>query len=155
MSRSTKSTQTRLKAYSDLRRELEMQSVRLVQMREQMGELRSPALGIMPPTFSDGDKVSRDIIRISELEQTVESLFASERAEHDELERIIKRMHNADQRFLIRSRYFDGMDWEQIAEMMYGDRADYTLNRRDYVVKLYHLHTKSIISMTAARCRKT
>lgn len=143
----------RLEAYVDLRRELKMQALRLDQMHQTVGDVRSPSYEPGKASSTPGDGVSRSVIALEALEERVAELAHRETEEHDDLERIISRVNNAQQRALLRMRYFDLMEWPEIAFSFYGDRIDYLTEEHDYVTKCYRLHTRAVSSMCAVRRR--
>lgn len=143
----------RLEAYIDLRRELKMQALRLDQMRQTVGDVKSPRYEPGKASATPGDAVARSVVALEALEERVAELADREAEEHDALERIICRVTNAQQRALLRLRYFDMMEWPEIAFSFYGDRIDYITEERDYVAKCYRLHTRAVSSMCTVRRR--
>lgn len=151
MTAETLSTRARLEAFREQRRELNMQTLRLRQMRDNIGDVKSPDLEAKPKVMSFGDATTRKVIALQELAEVVEDLTIRDHDEHEALEAIIKHVYRADQRFVLRMRYFDLLEWPDIAFALYGDRADYLTGEKEYINHLYRIHTKAIRSMTAAR----
>ena len=144
----------RLEAYVDTRNELEMQALRLDQKRQQVGDIKSPKYEPTAAASSTpGNPVARDVIALERLEERVAELTAQERSEHEALELIISRVTNAQQRALLRMRYFDLMEWPDIAFSFYGDSIDYITEEREYVTKCYRLHTRAVSSMCSVQRR--
>lgn len=147
------SMRKRLEAYVDLRRELKLQALRLDQMRQTVGDVRSPKYEPGKASSTPGDTVARQVVALEALEERVAELHEREQSEHADLERIISHVTNAQQRALLRMRYFDLMEWPDIAFSFYGDRVDYLTEEHDYVTKCYRLHTRAVSSMCAVRRR--
>ena len=143
----------RLDAYVDLRKELRMQAMRLDQMRQTIGDIRSPKYEPGKASSGPDDGVARDVIALENLEHRVAELIGHEESEHDDLERMICRVTNAQQRALLRLRYFDLKDWADIAFAFFGDRADFLTEEHDYVAKCYRLHSRAVSSLVAVHRR--
>lgn len=143
----------RLEAYVNLRHELSMQAQRLDQKRQTVGDIKSPSYDPGKAPSTPGDAVAREVLALERLEERVAELAAQERSEHDDLERIIARVTNAQQRALLRLRYFDLMEWQDIAFSFFGDRVDFLTEEHDYVTKCYRLHTRAVSSMCSVQRR--
>lgn len=149
-----RSMKLRLEGYANMLKELRMQLARLERKVATLGEIGgldySRGMVAAPP----GDPVANEIQAIEHLREAVAEIAVREEAEHAALERIIARVANAEQRTVIRMRYFDGMDWTEIAECFYGDRPNFAQYRSDYIGILQRLHTRAVAAMAAA-ARKT
>ncbi len=143
----------RLEAYVDLRHEIKMQTLRLENMTQSVGDVRSPSYEPGKAPSLPGDAVSRKVIALESLARRVSELVEMERTEHDELERMVSRIPNAQQRVVLRMRYFDLMEWRDIAFALYGDRVDYVSDEGGYVARCYRIHTRAVSSMCSTRHR--
>ena len=137
----------RLRRYSDLLDEIDMQERRLDQMRADMGGVRSPSCDGMPKGACDPDGVHRKAMVAMRLEDAIEAARLREEAERADLERMVARMPRAAERAVIRMRYFDRMDWDEVAFAMYGDSADYLEEEHEYRQRVYRRHTEAVLSL--------
>lgn len=153
MANGAASMRKRLEAYADMRKELGMQTLRLEQMRDTLGDIKSPQYKVGKTTGTPGDGVSRDVLALERLEERVASLAILEHDEHEALERMVGRLYNVEHRMLLRMRYFDAMDWDDIAFNFYGDRIDYLTEEHEYKRKLYRLHTRAVGALSCVQAR--
>lgn len=145
-----RSMKLRLEGYANMLKELRMQLARLERKVAALGEIGgldySRGMVAAPP----GDPVANEIQAIEHLREAVAEIAVREEAEHAALERIIARMANAEQRAVIRMRYFDGLDWGDIADCFYGDRTDFDIYRGEYIHILQKIHTRAVAAMAAS-----
>lgn len=145
------SVRSQLEAYRSACRELDLQLQRLEQKRQELGDIKSPTLEAMPAGFNAGDPNARKVMELVKLEERIENLEAQIESEHNELEPLIQRMKNAEQRMVLRMRYFDGMEWDDITFAFYGDRIDYVTEEKSYRHQLYDTHTRAISSLAVVK----
>lgn len=137
----------RLRRYSDLLDEIDMQRLRLDMMRADMGGLRSPSYGSEGSSSPDPDGVHRKASRAIALEERIESDRLCAQAEHDELERMVRRIPHAMERAVLRMRYFDRMPWDEVAFALYGDKDDYLDMAFEYRQRVYRRHREALLSL--------
>lgn len=137
----------RLRRYSDLLDEIDMQRLRLDMMRADMGGLRSPSYDPQGSAQTDPDGVHRKAARAISLEERIEADVLRAEAEHGELERMVRRIPRAMERAVIRMRYFDRMSWDEVAFSLYGDRADYLDMAFEYRQRVYRRHREALLSL--------
>lgn len=147
----TSSIRSQLEAYRNDCRELELQLLRLDQKRQEVGDVKSPTLEAMPASVANSDPNARKALELMKLEERIGNLEAHLEAEHDDLERLIRRMKNPEQRMVLRMRYFDGMEWDDINFAYYGDRVDYLTEEKNYKHQLYDIHTRAITSLASVK----
>ena len=137
----------RLRRYSDLLDEIDMQLLRLDMMRGDMGGLRSPSYGSEGSSSPDPDGVHRKAYRVIALEERIESDRLCAQAEHDDLERMVRRIPHAMERAVLRMRYFDRMPWDEVAFALYGDKEDYLDMALEYRQRVYRRHREALLSL--------
>ena len=137
----------RLRRYSDLLDEIDMQRLRLDMMRADMGGLRSPSYDPQGSAQADPDGVHRKAARAISLEERIEADELRAESEHGELERMVRRVPHAMERAVIRMRYFDRMSWDEVAFSLYGDRADYLDMASEYRQRVYKRHREAVLSL--------
>lgn len=105
----------RFKAYRDLNREIDLQIERLEQMEAKAGSPSTPNLSGMPKGSSfQHDRMADTVARIADLRSEIDSLIAERDAEQKALEALIRRLPNADRRLVLRLRYLDSEEWEDV-----------------------------------------
>lgn len=154
MANSAVSMRKRLEGYADMRKELDMQTLRLEQMRDTIGDIRSPQYKPGKTRCTPSDGVSRNVVMLERLEERVERLRILEHDEREALERMIEHLYNAKHRALLRMRYFDALDWTDIAFQFYGDRVDFFVEEHEYTRKLYRLHTRAVGALACVHARQ-
>lgn len=138
----------RLRRYSDLLDEIDMQRQRLDRMRAECGSPRSPRYDGMPKAKgSDPDWVHREAMMIIRLEERVADDEAREAEERRDLERMVSKVPRAMERAVLRMRYFDRCDWEWIAFAVYGDKEDYFDRADEYRQRVYRRHSDAVLSL--------
>lgn len=146
MDKATKSIRARLDAYLNMRRELAYQTMRLKNIYQSIDAIKSPT---MESASHNGvhDGVSLRVAEMMQLEEKIDDLRESCVAEQESLEKIISRIPSAEQRCLLRMRYFDAMRWSEITHAFFGDQIDYASKEDEYRRVLYVLHTRALRSM--------
>ena len=137
----------RLRRYSDLLDEIDMQRLRLDMMRGDMGGLRSPSYDSQGSEQTDPDMVHRKAARAIALEERIEADVLRAEAEREDLERMVRRIPRAMERAVLRMRYFDRMSWDEVAFALYGDRADYLDMAFEYRQRVYRRHREALLSL--------
>ena len=131
----------RFKAYRDLNREIDLQIERLEQMEAKVGSPSTPNLSGMPKGSSfQHDRIADTVARIADLLSEIDSLIAERDAEQKALEALIRRLPNADRRLVLRLRYLDSEDWEDVLFIAYGGKPDFNEKYDNYKQRVFR-HT--------------
>ena len=72
---------------------------------------------------------------------------AQEEAEREAIERIIENLKTANERAVIRLRYFDRLEWSDVTFLLFGDRADYIDKMDIYQDRTYKIHGRALWKM--------
>lgn len=145
MNEEIESLKQRLQSYADIQRDIDIQIERLEKMQE---AIQNPAIATLThgarDTSSGIDKIGRKIGRIEELDSEIRKTIAAEREENKALEEVIQMLPYPDQKSIIRMRYFDRMEWVEIANTLFPHVAHKTaLN------KIFKLHRTALEDMAA------
>lgn len=136
----------RLKKYRALNREIDNEIERLESLESKMTSVSSVRITGMPRASSTThDRMAEDIIRKADLEASLSSLIKVRNEEYDKLETLVRQIENADERAVIRMRYFDSEEWSMIIYMLYGREREYESKIENYKQRVYR-HHKSAIS---------
>lgn len=133
----------RFKAYRDLNREIDLQIERLEQMEAKAGSPSTPNLSGMPK----GSSFQHD--RIADLRSEIDSLIAERDAEQKALEALIRRLPNADRRLVLRLRYLDSEEWEDVLFIAYGGKPDFNEKYDNYKQRVFRHHKQALIELEA------
>lgn len=147
----TKATKNRLREYTALLREIDNQRERLERHIISMGP-SSPNLTGMPSSHGGQpqSKVARDVEKKIELEEQIAELVAQERAERKKLEQLIRKIKSPDERAVLRMRYFDREEWQDITHSLFRKAKDYKGNFQNYQRKTYKIHGAALVSLSEA-----
>ena len=132
----------RFKAYRDLNREIDLQIERLEQMEAKAGSPSTPNLSGMPKGSSfQHDRMADTVARIADLRSEIDSLIAERDAEQKALE--------ADRRLVLRLRYFDSEEWEDVLFIAYGGKPDFNEKYDNYKQRVFRHHKQALTELEA------
>ncbi|MBQ9229066.1 MAG: DUF1492 domain-containing protein [Paludibacteraceae bacterium] len=147
---STKAIKNRFRAYADLLREIDNQKERLDRHVASMGPASPNVTGMPHAKGGHHSKVERDVEKKIELEEQIAELVAEEREERKTLEHTIRRIKNPDERAVLRMRYFDREEWQDITHSLFRKAKDYKRNFTNYQRKTYKIHGAALVSFSEA-----
>lgn len=130
-----KRAKKRLNAFTQLQRTVDFKIERLARMEEKAQSVGGQTLSDMPkaPGYT-GDRMTDTVARIVDLENEIRRDRAQEAAEYETIKMIAAGMEKADERAVIELRYLDGAKWEEVSEVLYGNREDFD-DKRDYFLR--------------------
>lgn len=135
----------RLCEYRSLNKEIDNEIERLERMEDKLYSLGSPALSNMPKSKSSVyDKIADRVAMKVDLEATIKELISYRDSERIAIEVMVRRLRNADERAVIRMRYLDLEEWDDILYMMFGDKKDYNEKYDNYKQRMFRLHSAAI-----------
>ena len=139
---------SRLMGYREMVREIESNSERLERLKSKMYAVGAQNISDMPKAPSHtGDRIADLVQEKTELEEEIRSSVEEKRAEKRALEGIIKHLRRSDERSVIRIRYFDCASWNEVVDVMFGDRPDFLDKEDIYLRRVYKLHGQALYSM--------
>lgn len=145
----------RLQDYRLLKRDIDNQIERLERLEEKAGLPSSPNLSGMPKSQNTvPDRLADIIARIIDLKENIKELQCEQDTERKNLEKLIRRLKNADEKAVIRLRYFDFEEWEDIIMLIFGDEIDFIDKYDAYKQKVFRLHKSGIINMSKINAEK-
>ena len=140
-----KAMKDRLCEYRSLNKEIDNEIERLERMEDRLYSLGSPTLGDMPKSKSSVyDKMADRVARKVDLEATIKELISYRDSERVAIEGMVRRLRNADERAVIRMRYLDLEEWEDILYMLFGGKEDYDDKYDNYKQRMFRLHSAAI-----------
>ena len=153
MAKKTDAIKERLQAYAEMRRDHEMQLERLERLTAAV-EYKSPGFEPMPRgSGGSGDKLANYVAEVIELEKEIGEDLQIMEKERKELDHIIRKISKADERAVLRMKYFDGMDWTSITSALFHNESDYKQATRQYQQRTYKLHGSALLSASEVYAR--
>ena len=116
----------RLEEYRYDERELENQKERFERLESKMKSIGAQVITDMPRAPSQTfDKMSDYVAKKDELLQDIAEIENRHRSDRHAIEHILKRVRKPDERAVVRGRFIDDMSWDEVANMLFGERDDY------------------------------
>lgn len=141
----------RLLGYRDIVKEIEADSERLERLETKMYGVGAQNITDMPKSPSPAaDRIADMLQDKVELEEEIRSAIEKKRTEKEYLNSIIKQLRRSEERAVIRIRYFDCASWNEVVDVMFGDRPDLLEKEDTYLRRVYKLHGQALYSM--AKC---
>lgn len=140
----------RLRDYRSMNKEIENQIERLERMEMKISSIGSPVLSDMPKSPSTVyDRMASSVARKVDFENEIKELIAERDSERCSLESLIRQLKKPDERAVIRMRYLDIEDWEDILMMIFGGQRDFNDKYDNYKQRMFRLHSAAISNMAA------
>lgn len=140
----------RLRDYRSMNKEIENQIERLERMEMKISSIGSPVLSDMPKSSSAVyDRMASSVARKVDFENEIKELIAERDSERCSLESLIRQLKKPDERAVIRMRYLDIEDWEDILMMIFGGQRDFNDKYDNYKQRMFRLHSAAISNMAA------
>ena len=135
----------RLEDYILNEEEIDQQIERLEYLTSKMTSISSQVLTGMPsaPSVST-DRMADMLSRKEELETSIREAIQKQSIERTYLEGIVKKLRKPEQRAVIRLRYFDKLEWDEVLEAMYSNKEDFDERRESYERKMYRKRREAI-----------
>lgn len=141
----------RLREYANLGKEYEILLDRYTEARKRAESVSSPSFDRNYSTSGDPQSpVEKNVIKIMEIEDQIRENIETEKRARQLLEILIHKISKAEERGLIRCRYIDREEWESVARLVYGRKADFQRAGVIYLQKTYKLHAAAMRSMARA-----
>jgi len=138
----------RLYSYRESDKEIDEQIERLERLVSKMSRPGATALSDMPKNHSAStDRMADMVSRKEELESCIKVAIRKRDSERKSIESMLKKLKRADERSVIRMRYFDGVGWNDVNRMMFGRKDDFDEREDSYLRRVHHLHSNAIIHL--------
>jgi len=134
-----------LNSYRQEEREIENQIERIETMQMRLESVSSPVLRDLPKTPSpEQDKLASLIAKKIDLEREVKDLIDQHAARRRQIDRVLSSLEQADARAVIRMRYLDCAEWDDVAFMLFGGRVDFLERRSSYIRRTHRIHSGAL-----------
>lgn len=142
------SMRKRLAAYRTLNEEIDNEIERLDRMKDRASSVRSPNLSGMPKAPSTVyDRMADMVARVCDLENEIKDLVMERDEERKAIEALVKRLDKAGERAVIRSRYLDLEEWEDVQFVLFGSKTDFDDRYDDYKQRMFRWHRSAISNL--------
>lgn len=130
-----------LREHAEHRKELrdELQRYELTHGVSYYGKSPSNIDG-MPHVQGGGNATMDSVIRNCDSETYIDKLESLVSKEEQQIEEILKKLIKANQKYVIRLKYYHCLEWEDIADQMYGDVRGYFDHMERYKTKCIRVH---------------
>ena len=137
-----------LRIHAEHRSELE-DELRRYELMNGVSFYRSPADNDGMPHASGGisDTTANAIIKQLDSSNLINYLEKTIRQEEAEIEAVLALIPKARQKTVIRIKYYQRYDWDDVALFMYGDKMDYVRNAEKYKTKAQKIHGAALANM--------
>lgn len=137
-----------LRIHAEHRSELE-DELRRYELMNGVSFYRSPANNDGMPHASGGisDPTANAIIKELDSSGLIAYLERTIRKEETEIEAVLALLPKARQKTVIRIKYYQRYDWDDVAVFMYGDKVDYSRNPEKYKIKAQKIHGAALANM--------
>jgi hypothetical protein len=143
-----KAIKERLHAHIDLIGEYECQLERLARLTASIQAPKAQTYdGMHGGGSSDGDHIAIQVTRKMELEQDIENMKKDIRYDEAKIDAIIRQLDSAEERGILRLRYIDAEDWEEVARIQYHKKADYQRDPDIYLRRAYRKHGEALAKL--------
>lgn len=137
-----------LRVHAEHRSELE-DELRRYELMNGMSFYRSPANNDGMPHASGeiSDPTANNVIKQTDWSWLIAKLEKLIKEEEAEIEAVLALLPKAKQKTVIRIKYYQRYDWDDVALFMYGDKVDYVRNAEKYKVKAQKIHGAALANI--------
>lgn len=137
-----------LKKHSEHRKELrdEQQRYEMINGINYYGKSPSNIDG-MPHCPSTGNAIENSIVKKNDAETYIDKMQALVNTEECQIEEVLSKLTKANQKYIIRLRYFQCFDWDEITYIVYGDKKGYFGSQDKYKAKCMKVHGLALQNM--------
>lgn len=137
---------SRLNAYRDKEREIDVKVERLETLVSKMKSIGSPVMSDMPKANGmSSDRIARNLEHKEELETAISAAIFEQKAERAAIELELKMLDTSDEREVVRIRYFEGNSWSEATKIMFGMKADFERKQDSYLRRVFKIHGNALL----------
>lgn len=142
-----------LRGHEEHRKELqdELQRYELENGCSYYGRSPSNIDGMPHATFANSSGVYDQVNRKLDSETYIDKLETLVNQERIEIEKVLNLLTKANQKSVIRYKYYNCLDWDDVAFYMYSNRRDYCEKTDYYKNKAQKIHGTALANMIKAQ----
>lgn len=138
----------RLKQYWEGEKDLIAQTEQLQRLELLMVGVGAQRLTDMPKSPSPPrDRLTDLLYRKQEMEEEIAEQISHQREERKYINDTLRKVRSADEKNVIRCRYFSGMKWQEVAAAVFGNCEDYDDKAESYLKRVQVLHGRALYHM--------
>lgn len=138
----------RLVSYRTLNEEIDNERERLDRMQMKAKSAGGANLTGMPKSHSPVyDRMADVVSKIVDLEAEITALVKKRDDEAKSIEALVKKLNKAGEKAIIRSRYLDLEEWEDVLFVLFGNKEDFDDKYEDYKQKMFRWHRAAITNL--------
>ncbi len=142
----TQAVKERLDAYRENARDIENQTEMLERLTAKLEGVGAQEITDMPKAPSPpSDRMSDLVSQKIEIENMIGEVVERQRSERQYFEKILKKLRHADERAVIRFRYFMDLSWNEVTYSMFGGKVDYLGKEDTYQRRVFKLHGQALL----------
>lgn len=131
-------------AEEDIDREIE----RLEYLTSKMTGISAQVMNGMPRSSSmSTDRMADMLGRKEELEASIREAVERQAQKRKKIESIVRQLKNTEERQVIRMRYLDRTEWDEVLEIMFGSKPDFEDRFETYRRRMYRVHGTALVNM--------
>lgn len=137
-----------LDEYVSSEEEIDRQIERLEYLTSKMTSISAQVMTGMPrSTNASTDRMADRLGQKEELEASIREAVSMQAAKRKELEAVIRKLKNSEERAVIRLRYLDRTEWGDVLEVMYGMKDDFNDRFDTYKRRMFRLRGTALVNM--------
>ena len=134
-----------LRSYNDRDRDIDTQLERLDKLETRLKSFGVPVLSDMPKSPSAADDRTADLVSQKvDLEKEIRTALVDQKTFRNQIYSLIDMVNNPDERAVLRIKYIDGYQWQDICDMLFGSRIDYVDKEESYLRRTHKIHKAAL-----------
>lgn len=137
-----------LDEYVSAEKEIDREIERLEYLTSKMTSINAQVMTGMPrSTNASTDRMADKMSQTEELEEAIREVVLEQARKRKEIEAVIRKLRNTDERAVIRLRYLDRVDWGDILEIMFGMNSDFNDRYDTYRRRMYRHREVALVNI--------
>ena len=137
-----------LEQYLDTEEEIDGQIERLERLESKMKGISAQVLTGMPRSPSAStDRMADMLSQKDDLERSIKDAVSQQGLIRVKIEAILKKSCKPEEKTVIRMRYIDRSEWNEVLDMMFGNKPDFLDREDSYKRRMYRKHESAILNM--------
>lgn len=137
-----------LDQYRDTEEEIDGQIERLERLESRMQGISAQVLTGMPRSSSAStDRMADMLSQKEDLEKSINEAVKQQSLERVRIESVLKKSCKPEEKSVIRMRYIDRSEWEDVLDMLYGGKPDFLEKEDSYERRMYRKRESALWKM--------
>lgn len=137
-----------LDRYRDTEEEIDGQIERLERLESRMQGISAQVLTGMPRSSSAStDRMADMLSQKEELEKSINEAVKQQSMERVRIESVLKKSCKPEEKSVIRMRYIDRSEWDDVLDMLYGGKPDFLEKEDSYERRMYRKRESALWKM--------